>query len=213
MQLSPDKFNRFLDGIGQLVTWSRGYACPCVNPNSGSAKPNCPICKGKGRTWDTPIQTKTGIAGRSAHKDWAAFGMWDGGDVVLSIPSDSALYAIGQYDRVVMLNRSEPFSINFVAGVNDKALSHMTFVSVDRVAYISPNGGALVLCTPPVVNPDGSLTWPSDAPPVGVTYSMSGRRRQEYFCFNDMPWDRPHHAGAALPRNVVLRRFDLFGRG
>ncbi|HDR9163614.1 TPA: hypothetical protein QDB28_004018 [Burkholderia vietnamiensis] len=211
MQLNPSSFNQFLDRIGQLVTWARGYACPCVNPASGSPKPNCPVCKSKGHTWDVPVPCKTGVAGRDLHQKWAQFGMWNQGDVVLSIPSDSPVYNIGQYDRVVMLNRSEAFSINMIAGVNTSV--PIPYVSIDRVAWMSPDGKSEILGTPPVVNPDGSLSWPGGMPPNGATYSLSGRRRQEFFCFNDQPWDRPHFGGAQLPRNVVLRRFDLFGRG
>ena len=33
----------------------------------------------------------------------------------------------------------------------------------------------------------------------------------EYYCFQEIPIDRPEHSGAALPRRVALRRFDLFG--
>jgi len=41
---------------------------------------------------------------------------------------------------------------------------------------------------------------------------LTGRRRQEYFVYAEMPFDRPIHYGLTLPRRVVIRRFDLYGK-
>jgi hypothetical protein len=66
----------------------------------------------------------------------------------------------------------------------------------------------------PIVTGGDSLTWSEEGgcPPAGVQFSVTGRRQQEYYIFRDLPQDRAHHGGAALPRRVVARRFDLFGR-
>ncbi|MCK7579808.1 MAG: hypothetical protein MZV65_31715 [Chromatiales bacterium] len=45
-----------------------------------------------------------------------------------------------------------------------------------------------------------------------MTYTLAGRAYPEYFCYGDFPQDRAHHHGEPLPRKVVLRKFDLFGR-
>lgn len=208
MRFSPSAFNRFLNDIGQDFSWRKAFACPCVNPNSMQAAPNCPVCGGKGRAWTDAAVGRSGVAGRDAMKEWAQFGLWDAGDVVLSIPSDSILYDMGQYDRVLMLNRTEPFSMNMIRGMND--LIRFPVVSVDRVFWIA--GGAIVEGEIPAVLPNGMLDWAGNAPPHGVTFSLTGRRTPEYFVYQDMPMDRPHHAGMKLPRKVVIRRFDLYGR-
>lgn len=209
MRLDPLKFNALLNGIGQQASWRRSFACPCVNPHSGHARADCAVCRGLGRSWAGAMPGIVAVAGRDVQKNWAAFGRWDAGDVVISIPSDSALYGIGEFDRVVLENRTEPFSLNVVDGYND--MSRMIVVSVERVFWLD-EAGAVVEGALPVVQPDGSLSWPSP-PPDGVTYSVTGRRKAEHYVFYEMPADRPHHAGAALPRKVVLRRFDLFGAG
>ncbi len=207
MHLDPAEFNAHLNEIGQDVAWRRTYACPCVNPNSGQAKPTCPVCASKGRIWNPAVPCSLGVAGANAQKQWVQFGMNDSGDIVVSVPSDSPAYAIGMFDRVVFLNRTEPFSQNVTKGVNEKI--RFPVVAVDRVCWI--NGSALVDGPLPVVNPDGTLDWTAAPVPDGVTFSISGRRQTEFFCYFEMPLDRPFHHGAKLPRRVVLRRFDLYG--
>ena len=58
---------------------------------------------------------------------------------------------------------------------------------------------------------NGQLSWSVGAS-VGSQYSISGTRYSEYFVWDELPGDRKHHYGARLPRKLVLRRFDLFGR-
>lgn len=207
MQFSSADFNHFLNGIGQDVLWRRSHACPCVNPHSGQPKPSCQHCAGNGRLWQGAVPARTGVAGREGQKQWVQFGISDVGDVVVTIPSDSPLYAIGPFDRVLFVNRTEPFSHNIVKGVNEQI--NFFVVGIEKVLYLD-DAGALVDAALPAVLADGTLDWAGVEVPDGVTFSVTGRRRGEYYCFPATPFDRPHHAGAALPRKVVLRRFDLY---
>ena len=208
MRLSPRRFNRLLNHMGQEFAWRKAYACPCVNPHSGAATHNCPHCAGKGRLWAGAVTGKAGIVGRDQMKNFAVFGMWDAGDIMLSIPSDSPLYGIGQFDRVVAVNRSEPFSMNLVRGQND--LIRFKPLEIERVFWLANN--QIVDADPVSLLPDGRLLWGAVAPPMGVAYSVTGRRVPEYFCYQELPADRPMHFGEPLPRRVTMRRFDLFGR-
>lgn len=209
MRLQPEAFNRLLNDIGQRFSWRRAFACPCISPTSGAPRHDCPHCLGKGRAWSSPIEGVAGVVGRDLMRDFAEVGVIDAGDVMLSIPSDSPLYEVGQYDRMVALNRSEPFSQVLVRGRD--ARLRLPVLSIERATYINASG-ALVEIAPPSVSPDGLLTWGADAPPAGAQVSLTGRRRPEFFVYQDLPFDRPHHFGRRLPRRVVLRRFDLYGR-
>lgn len=170
---------------------------------------NCPNCLGKGYAWDAPVESISGIAGQKIQREWAQFGMWEAGDVVLTIPSNSPMYAMGEFDRATMLNSSQPFSTYL--RTPDQSLPWQV-VSLARVFYL--DDGVPVEVDSPGISADGrSLDWPDPLPvPSGVTLSVTGRRRPEYFCWGDFPSDRAHHSGADLPRRVVLRRFDLYGR-
>lgn len=210
MQLSPDAFNDLLSGLGQQFAWRKAFACPCISPQSGQPKPNCKHCQGKGRYWDaTAVTGMSGVVGREQAKRQAVFGQWDAGDLMLSIPSDSPLYAMGPCDRVAALNRTEPFSINLMHGINTAIRFAVT--AIDSVTWLDSND-ELVNGEIPDISGSGELVWGSSPPPAKTTFALTGRRIPEYFCYQDLPLDRPHHAGAALPRRVQLRRFDLFGQ-
>lgn len=210
MWLSPATFNGLLANMGQRVAWRRAYLCPCRDTYSGAPVPGCPQCRGKGTLWAEAVDAWTGLAGMKVAREWAAFTQWESGDVVLTIPSDSPLYAAGENDRIVMSQSSEPFSIALTRGTLDR----VTFpvLQVDRVFWLTDDLAATIEAGIPTVAPDGTLTWTESAPPDGKQYSVTGRKRQEYYVFKDLPQDRAHHGGATLPRRVVARRFDLAGR-
>lgn len=209
MRFSPQNFNNLLNKRAQRFLFSKGYACPCLNPNSGQALYNCAHCSGKGRVWGVAVGGSAAVVGRDVVKKRVDFGTWDAGDIMLSIPSDSPIYAMGQFDRLVAVDRSEPFSINFVAGVNE--VMRFIPVSIDRVFWLDSVTNNFVEGDIPIINADGTLTWGTICPPAKTTYSLTGRRRPEYYCYNENPLDRPHQQGSALPRVVSARRFDLFG--
>lgn len=210
MHLSPEEFNAFLGDLGQQMAWRQSFACPCINPNSGAAKPGCPNCKGKGHFWSLPLNTVAGMSGQGAQKQWAQFGNYEQGDVVITIGSDSPMYAIGQFDRVTLLNNDEAFSMPLTRGMND--VLHFQVVRFTRCFWLN-QAGALVDGGLPVVDGAGVLSWPAGGePPQATQYSLCGVRSNEYYCFDSMPSERNEHSGAQLPKKVVLRKFDLFGR-
>lgn len=210
MRLSPGKFNALLNGIGQQFLWRRAYACPCITPHSGASKPNCPLCNGNGRLWSDGVQGGAGIAGAKVQRQFAQLGVWQAGDTALTIGSDSPLYAIGPFDRVLALNTVVPFSDPLTRGMNDKL--RFTAIGIDRVFWLSPAGTAVIEGGIPAIAADGTLSWSSGEPPAGTVYSITGTRRMEYFMFTDLPRTRAEHSGAALPKSVLLRAFDLPGR-
>lgn len=218
MQLSPVRFNRFLSRIGQDLSWRPSSACPCVQAYSGGADANCTHCDGKGRLWGTAVATSAGIVSRDILRQAAPMAILDAGDVMLVIPSNEPVYAIGEYDRVLMVDRSEPFSFNLIPGNNRLRFDP---ISIDAITWIDEEG-ELVSGTLPTGWANGTLTWdepdpPTEEPPAlilppeGATVAITGRRHPEYFCWLTLALDRPHHRGEPLPRRVILRRFDLFG--
>lgn len=209
MQLNPAEFNAHLNDLGQLFGWRPSFVCPCTLEHSGAADTECPQCLGRGHLWTAEQQGMSGIAGQKIQRQWAEFGLYQDGDVVLTVPSDSPLYAMGEYDRATMLHSSEPFSFGLTRGQNDQLW--FAAVSVSRVFWLDDNR-QIVEGGIPTIAADGTLTWEAGEPPAFKLYSITGRRRPEYFCYRDFPQDRAHHSGRELPRKVVLRKFDLLGR-
>lgn len=237
--LSATRFNTMLNAMGQVVAWRRAHECPCRDPNSGASDFKCPICKAKGVYWELPgppyfsephfgrayfgaehfaggsgIQPGAGtgiaaIAGQKVQNEWAKLGEYESGDQVMTLPSDSPLYGVGQNDRLIMLQSSVPFSQVFLHDGNDRL--EFRVVSILSVFWLV--GGAIVQGGIPEVKLDGSLVWAQGEPPAGSRYTITGRRRPEFFVFKELPQDRAHYGGQPLPRRVVARRMDLFGRG
>lgn len=209
--LDPGAFDAMLNDLGQDVLWRRGTACPCRDPFSGAARQGCPNCQGRGTFWAEPVRCRTALAGLKASKEWAAFGMWQSGDVVLTIPSDSALYGCGDSDRITLVQSTLPFSTVLTRG--DDRLTH-TVAELTSCIWLQPGDSSLVRGDLPTVDADGAVDWPSGAaqPDPGQQYTLTGRRHPEMFILKDLPQDRAHMGGRTLPRRVAARTFDLFGR-
>ena len=94
----------------------------------------------------------------------------------------------------------------------EKVVGHVTVIN--SVIWIDPTYNTVVQGSIPSVSPDGAFVWEGteSPPPSGIQYTVTGRRNPEYFLYRDLPQDRAHFGGLALPRRVALRRFDLFGR-
>ena len=211
MELNVDWFNRHLDQMGQDFLWRRSHMCPCISPHSGAPQQNCPRCLGKGRSWKTGVAARAGMASQSVQRSWAQFGRYEAGDAVLSVPETSPLYEAGEFDRVTMLNNYDRFDLVLSRGSRDRI--SFPVQRIERIYWLDQSSNE-VDGDVPTIGEDGALTWAEGqaSPPMGKQYSVSGIRFSEYFLFGDMPGDRGHHYGARLPRKVVLRRFDLYGR-
>jgi len=158
--------------------------------------------------WTSAVEGVAGVPSQKVQREFAKLGQWESGDMLLTVGSDSPLYAIGERDRVTMLDGDDPFSINLRYGYNDKLPWQVK--TITRVIWIS--GVDLVEGGIPTQQTDGTLLFTTGAPPAGSAYSVTGTKYSEYFVFQDFPSDRNHHFGATLPKRVQLRRFDLFGR-
>ena len=89
--LSAVRFNRMINQMGQSVGWRRAYDCPCRDGYSGAARPGCPQCDGKGVIWGSEVLGTAAVAGQKVQQSWAKLGMYEAGDMVLTLPSESYL--------------------------------------------------------------------------------------------------------------------------
>jgi len=193
--------------MGQHVLWRKSYRCPCIDSHTGGADPGCPQCGGRGRSWGDPIASVIGVAGQKVQRQWQQFGVYEDGDVVLTIPSNSDVYAIGEFDRITLTDNSAPFENVLVRG-NERIYGEE--LTIERIFWLDDDKNIVEGSIPTVT--DGIPAWSGNPPPVGRQYSIRGRRAPEYYHFRDMDQDRQHHQGVDLPRRVVVRNFDLFSR-
>lgn len=212
MRFNPNRFNRHIANMGQQVRWRAAFACSCVSPTSGAPDPKCALCKKKGRIWVAPVDTVCGLTAQKTQAEWANNGMYEAGDLVVTIPENSPMWDSGQYDRVTMLNATDRFSQPLTRGSVTDDLSLISVKSIERVFWKHPQTQALVEGGIPKVAADGKLTWTDREPPMGVNYSITGWKFSEYFYWGEFPSSRNIHSGMRLPKRVVLRRWDLLGR-
>lgn len=214
MRFHREKFNRHLANIGQQVLWRAAYSCSCVIPESGAPDPKCQLCGKKGRIWEpVPVQTVCGAAAQKTQAEWANSSLWEAGDIVVTVPENSPLWDGGHFDRITMLNATDRFSVPLKRGGHNDNLSMYSVTKIDRVFWRHPQTQALVEGGIPTVSDTGELTWAEREPPAGMTYSITGWRHSEYFVWGDFPSSRNEHSGMRLPKRIVLRRWDLLGRG
>jgi len=213
MRLNPAAFDRFLEHIGQQVQWRRSFSCACTSPTTGQPDPKHALCGGKGRIWDPPVDTVVGVANQKVQAEWAKMGLWEAGDTVLSVPQSSKLWDAGRYDRILMLNSDDVFSMPLVRAAPSEKLSFQP-LAVTRCFWLHPTTKEILEGSLPTFGADGRPVWAagSTAPPAGTTYSVTGTKRPEYYIWQDWPGDRNQHSGARLPKRVIARKFDLFAR-
>lgn len=213
MRFNAGQFDSFLNNIGQEVKWRRSYSCACANIDSGAPDPKHALCNGKGRLWLDPVLTVTGVASQNATQEWAKSGNYETGDMVMSVPQNSPMWdAIGQFDRILMLNSNDVFSQPLRRGAPSERLI-FTVQSVSRCFWLDPIARTVVEGGIPVIDDNGNPSWPDGGqPPDGYTYSLTGQKYDEYFIYMKYPSDRNEHAGMRLPKRIVARKWDLFGR-
>ena len=214
MRLNPAAFNSWIANIGQRLLWRRSYACACVNPASGAPDPKHALCAGKGRLWNDPLETVCGVAKQDVTPEMIAAGLFDSGDLQLTIPSSSPMWAgSGRFDRVVLLNSTDVFSQPFTHGAPTEKIIFPVAL-LERCFWLAPVTRVVVEGSVPVVAANGTLSWPGGVgePPPATTYSLTGIKYDEYYVLDQMPSDRNEHSGAKLPKRVVMRKYDLFGR-
>lgn len=213
MRFNPGAFNTHLNNIGQKVTWRRAYACACVSADSGQPDPKHQLCMGKGRIWDPAITTVTGVARQDALAEWKSSGLAETGDMVLSIPESSPMWDAGQFDRILLLNSNDVFSQPLKHGAPTERLL-FTVDSFIRCFWLDPVTRTIIEGALPSVDANGNLSWAGGVgePPPGVSYSLTGQKLDEYFVWGKFPSDRNEHSGMRLPKRLIARKWDLYGR-
>jgi len=209
--LAPSEFNAFLRIMAQRARWSPSRLCPCRDAYSGAANPGCPVCRGQGVFWTGSKSVSIALSGQRVARAWRDFGMYESGDVVLSIGSDSPAYAAGENDKLVLTDSTTPYTAVFTRG--DQAENWPAeLVEVQAVTTIA-NGEPVEMSPPPIPTGGGAPSWPAlGSPAPGQQYTLTGRRNPSFYVFADFPQDRAHHGGAALPRRVVARLIDLWAK-
>ena len=73
---------RFINDRGIKVLWEEAYFCPCLNPDSGHPRVDCPRCHGKGIAYLPPKETIMAIQSQEKGTNQLDIGILDTGTAI-----------------------------------------------------------------------------------------------------------------------------------
>lgn len=73
---------KFIEDRGIKVQWERAYFCPCLNPDTGHPRMDCPRCHGKGIAYLPPKETKMAIQSQEKGINNIEIGLLESGTAI-----------------------------------------------------------------------------------------------------------------------------------
>lgn len=73
---------RFIEDRGIKVLWERAYFCPCLNPDTGHPRMDCPRCHGKGIAYLPPKETIMAIQSQEKGINNIEIGLLESGTAI-----------------------------------------------------------------------------------------------------------------------------------
>ena len=208
MGFNVNQLDQMLNNLGQDATWELAEVCPCKSTRTGGANVTCQVCNGNGLVWNVAIQCRVALEAMSSQREFAMLGMWEKGDIMISLPTDSAAYGAGEWDRFTLLNSTLRIDQVLMKGTND-TLKYSAIVSIESLWAIV--AGMRTDFTQGIhFTLNGNvITWLGTPIPIGTQYSVLYVTHPQYFCYRDLVMDR-QHGSQNLPRKVHARLMELF---
>jgi hypothetical protein len=231
LKIHGDKFEDMIARRGRNVMWEEGILCSCWNQDSQQPLYNCAACKGKGRIFRAPVQSRvllTSIAFNTEYEETA--GAFQIGDAIMTVPKrtykrltsgllsptekeDVAAYNVGMYDIITVMDDDYKSSELLIKDtpiygrpadtlLNDRVLDIQVVRQVDVVT------GTITDYVPDVdyTNDNNRIVWlpGGSAPAEGEQYSVTYHHRPSFTVLTTLPKPR-YQDGQLLPRYVALR--------
>ncbi len=209
-----EELNASLNDLSQAARWEVASQCPCKSRRTGGADTQCLVCHGNGMTWDAATTCRIALQGMKSVKEFAMLGMWEKGDILVSLPSDSAAYECGEYDRFTLTDSRLRISQVLMRGAVSDALKYTAVISIEKIWGIYANARVDFTRGIDYTLVGNVITWlaPASTPlPVGSQYTVVYVTHPQYYVYRDLVSDRPH-GSQDLPRKVHLRLMELFSR-
>ncbi|QXV86295.1 hypothetical protein [Staphylococcus phage SAPYZU_15] len=82
LEFDTKDMRRFVNDRGIKVLWERAYFCPCLNPDTGHPRVDCPRCHGKGIAYLPPKETIMAIQSQEKGTNNIDIGILDTGTAI-----------------------------------------------------------------------------------------------------------------------------------
>jgi hypothetical protein len=234
VKLHVSKFETLIARRGRDVEWRQAILCSCWNMDSGQPNYHCQACRGKGYTYEDPVQERGLVMSITQNKDFdESAGVFDIGDAVMTVPKrvfkvvqhplntsgvetllydhDNYMFDIGMYDLVTLLDDEVKTSELLIRGtpIYTRPADELLNERVTKIITVrthNPFTGEIVKYTEGTdfTLAENVIEWIGNAPDEGQTYSVTYKHRPVYTVSATLPKPR-HQDEQDLPRYVALK--------
>lgn len=199
-----DRLNSFIKTRGETLTFYQGRSCDCAR--FGHPQSSCVYCQGTGFVVGAGVEVVFLVTGVKSHLKFIEAGILEAGDLILTIPTDSAyLEVVKPGDRLKLNLRRETREEVLARGEDTKdVLREAHVVSVGSITQ-----GATTYEAEDDYEVSGNeITWVGSAPAAGSKYTVNYKYNPVYVVFNELPFTRTSK-GTLLPRRLGMQKLEL----
>lgn len=127
---------RFINDRGIKVLWEEAYFCPCLNPDTGHPRVDCPRCHGKGIAYLPPKETIMAIQSQEKGTNQLDIGILDTGTAIGTTQLEKR---ISYRDRFTVPEVLMPQQIPYYVNKDRIKKGIPLYYDVKEVTYITSN--------------------------------------------------------------------------
>lgn len=125
--IRPDMFDAATMNVSMPALWERSYLCPCRDRSTRQPNQSCPICKGRGIAYLTPVPIDLMIQSQEKGVFNGDLGILDSGTAI-GTPQDRSL-TISFRDRITLPHTS--VSQSFIFDVSERRVKNGFYMVYD----------------------------------------------------------------------------------
>lgn len=210
LEFDTKDMKRFIDDRGIKVLWERAYFCPCLNPDTGHPRVDCPRCHGKGIAYLPPKDTIMAIQSQEKGTNQLDIGILDTGTAIGTTQLEKR---ISYRDRFTVPEVLMPQQLIYFVSKERIKKGIPLYYDVKEVTYITSNIGNVYDEDYEIKNNRLFLDSKFETSTISLNILMTLRyvvsdilkeSRYQYTKFN-----QPQTKFENLPQKLLLKREDV----
>lgn len=210
LEFDTKDMKRFINDRGIKVLWERAYFCPCLNPDTGHPRVDCPRCHGKGIAYLPAKETIMAIQSQEKGTNQLDIGILDTGTAIGTTQLEKR---ISYRDRFTVPEVLMPQSLVYFVSKERIKKGIPLYYDVKEVTYITSNKGNVYDDDYEIKNNRLFLNSKFESSTISLNILMTLRyvvsdilkeSRYQYTKFN-----QPQTKFENLPQKLLLKREDV----
>lgn len=210
LEFDTKDMKRFINDRGIKVLWERAYFCPCLNPDTGHPRVDCPRCHGKGIAYLPAKETIMAIQSQEKGTNQLDIGILDTGTAIGTTQLEKR---ISYRDRFTVPEVLMPQSLVYFVSKERIKKGIPLYYDVKEVTYITSNIGNVYDDDYEIKNNRLFLNSKFESSTISLNILMTLRyvvsdilkeSRYQYTKFN-----QPQTKFENLPQKLLLKREDV----